>query len=663
MRMKCRHLSRSGILFAAVSLLTIAAVVRPAALNAQTAENAPLSVGDVRRLLGTASPSSILTQARARCLAFPVYVEASGLRGAGASDQLLEGLRLVCRGTADGPGPIVRTSSQLRQAAEAQLPKPNLPVMPKPPRAPSPAVAAVSGLVVGGLGVAAGASACTSTATAPSPYGGFVGDRYYAPGTKATSKSAGCPVLIGSSLGAASSALSWILLKGKYRQADAAYQVATKRYPTDSAAAVRALAQWRTDVDQLVVTMAAGDERQGREARDGAARLDTLIRALRGEELRVAAAKDSARRADSLQAVEARRLASDRRADSVRAAEAIRQRDMARRADSVRLADATRERDAARRADSLRLADATRERDAARRADSVRNAEAERVEADRLRRLESGELLPPRVRFSNPSAVAVVIGNQNYARKDLVPSVDYAKRDADAMRRFLVESFGFLEDNIIVAPDASLGTFQSIFGSSENYRGLLFNRMDPRPGTSDVFVFYSGHGAPDPNTGKTFLVPSDVNPQNLALTSYSTRTLYENLNKLSARSVTVVVDACFSGLTFKGAPLLRQISPVGVKAEVPLVSALNFTVLTAAQSNEVSGWYEQRQHGLFTYVLLQQMQRSLDAGSGQVVPSAKQLVDQVSFEVLRLSRRLGNRDQNPAVFGGGQAQPLAFLRR
>ncbi|MFM8780696.1 MAG: caspase family protein, partial [Gemmatimonadota bacterium] len=128
-------------------------------------------------------------------------------------------------------------------------------------------------------------------------------------------------------------------------------------------------------------------------------------------------------------------------------------------------------------------------------------------------------IIPPKTGLVNPDAVAVVIGNRSYARSE-VPPVDYAVRDAEAMRQFLVETFGFREENIIFEQNASYATMQRIFGSERDFKGQLYNYMNPDV-PSDVFVFYSGHGAPDPGPGTAYSVPTDADPQNIRLTGFA----------------------------------------------------------------------------------------------------------------------------------------------
>ena len=80
--------------------------------------------------------------------------------------------------------------------------------------------------------------------------------------------------------------------------------------------------------------------------------------------------------------------------------------------------------------------------------------------------------MAPTTRLRNPDAVAVVIGNQTYARGE-VPPVDYAARDAAMVRRFLVQTFGFREQNIIFEKDASFTTLTRIFGAKDDPKGQL----------------------------------------------------------------------------------------------------------------------------------------------------------------------------------------------
>jgi hypothetical protein len=97
--------------------------------------------------------------------------------------------------------------------------------------------------------------------------------------------------------------------------------------------------------------------------------------------------------------------------------------------------------------------------------------------------------------------------------------------------------------------------------------------------------------------------------------------------------------------------------------ENPVLAAANSVVLTASRSTEVSGWYDQEQHGLFTYTFLEQVKRTFANGVPDSVPSAKALADQVTPEVVRMSRRIRQREQTPQLFGAGVDAPLPFIKK
>ena len=64
---------------------------------------------------------------------------------------------------------------------------------------------------------------------------------------------------------------------------------------------------------------------------------------------------------------------------------------------------------------------------------------------------------------------------------------------------------------------------------------------------SSVFIYYSGHGAPNTKTGDAFLVPYDGDPNFIEKTGYLLKKLLRYSLKLQAKEVIVALDSCFSG--------------------------------------------------------------------------------------------------------------------
>lgn len=255
----------------------------------------------------------------------------------------------------------------------------------------------------------------------------------------------------------------------------------------------------------------------------------------------------------------------------------------------------------------------------------------------------------PRGLISRPDAVAVIIGLSKYSHPD-VPTVDYATRDAKLMREYVVKSLGYDEGNIIMALDegATQATFNRIF------EGQLANYV--KEGISDVFIYYTGHGAPDLEDASAYFVPHDANPNYAAQTGYSLDRFYTQIEALKAKSVTVVIDACFSGAS-AGGMLIKEASPIFISVENPSANLANGTVLTSSSGEQISSWHSEVGHGLFTYYFLKGLRGAADSDQDNKITSTE-LFGYISENVPYLARRLYNREQTPQLMGGNLDQVL-----
>ena len=253
----------------------------------------------------------------------------------------------------------------------------------------------------------------------------------------------------------------------------------------------------------------------------------------------------------------------------------------------------------------------------------------------------------PVSKTQNPDAVAVVIGNQHYLK---TKSVDYAINDASSVRNYLVQVMGFREGNILYFADATLDDFYTIFGR-EKQKGMLNDRV--KPNVSDVFVYYSGHGAPDLGEGsesKGYIVPVGCNPNYVAQGGYSLETFYANLERLPAKSLTVVLDACFSG-----EELIQKASPLVIRPKFPEIKKA--MVLASSKESQVSNWHVEQQHGLFTYFFLKAIQKKELSDKNKdgklTLEEIHQFVSDQAEGVPYESRKMygGAREQNPMLIG------------
>ena len=251
---------------------------------------------------------------------------------------------------------------------------------------------------------------------------------------------------------------------------------------------------------------------------------------------------------------------------------------------------------------------------------------------------------------ANEFGVAVIVGNRTYA-DDRVPEVAYAHNDADAFYRFVVGTLGFSPDNVVDLRDATKARMESAFGSRGNERGQLWRWVEA-DGGSDVVVFYSGHGVPGISDGRGYLLPVDANPDTAEINGYPIDVLYENLGKVPHRSVTVFLDACFSGASGDGGRLIAGASPVYVEADVSGLPGL--TVLTAATGKQLASWDAGARHGLFTEHLLEALYGAADAdGNGRVSAAETKLY--LDRHMTRAARRAYGREQDAGLYGDASA--------
>lgn len=253
----------------------------------------------------------------------------------------------------------------------------------------------------------------------------------------------------------------------------------------------------------------------------------------------------------------------------------------------------------------------------------------------------------PETSAPKPNAIAVVIGNRSYEGD--TPDVTYATRDASTMKDYLIKTFGYSPGNILYAEDASKAKMEVLLGD-ENNPGKLFNYV--KPGKSEVFIYYSGHGAPNPNTNKAYLMPVDSDPSSLSITGYPLELLYQKLSDLQAKSVQVVIDACFSGATGGGGMLVDKASPIGINVKNPVAKLADGVVLTASSGSQIASWYPEKKHGLFTYFYLKGLQGAADADGNRniTVQEMNQYLTDTTDGVPYWARRLYNREQVPSIY-------------
>lgn len=214
---------------------------------------------------------------------------------------------------------------------------------------------------------------------------------------------------------------------------------------------------------------------------------------------------------------------------------------------------------------------------------------------------------------------AVIIGNENYSQVSKVP---YALNDAKIFATYCQKTLGLPQKNIKTYTDATFGILLSAVDNikkiAEAYKGNL-----------NVIFYYAGHGLPNEDSKDAFLLPVDADGRNTAA-CYATNKLYEELAGLGAKSVTVFMDACFSGAQ-RGEGMLASARGVAIKPR-DVEPKGNMVVFSAASADETAYPYTEKGHGLFTYFLLKKLQESKgNATLGELGSYIREKVSQESI--------------------------------
>ena len=256
--------------------------------------------------------------------------------------------------------------------------------------------------------------------------------------------------------------------------------------------------------------------------------------------------------------------------------------------------------------------------------------------------------------FTN--AVAVVIG----AEKNMYGAAPapYAARDAQVISKYFKNSMGVNDIRMITDEQVTGTALSDLFDPRFGYLAQVVE-----PGQTDVFVYYSGHGLPfvsESGFQDVYLFPYDARREAVQDRGYSLNKLYADLNQLGAKSVTVIMDACFSGAsrmtsTVDSENISRE---KGVRIALPRLSSRpwdtnpEFRVFTSSTGEQTSLGYDAAQAGLFTYYLALGLQGEADSnGDGTLL--FDELVHFVTERVSSESIKIRGGNQTPQFFGNG----------
>lgn len=240
--------------------------------------------------------------------------------------------------------------------------------------------------------------------------------------------------------------------------------------------------------------------------------------------------------------------------------------------------------------------------------------------------------IPVAASATNKHTFVLIFANETYLEKD-ISSANFASNDGETFKQYCIKTLGIPDENIHMRQDATKNQMRSEIKWMQDV-ARVFGKQ------ASVIVYYSGHGMPDEESRKAYLLPSD-GIANDPESAYALSTFYSQLAEMDVNNVLVLLDACFSGSQRNGG-MLTASKGVAIKPKAESLSG-NLVVMAASQGNETAYPYEEKGHGLFTYYLLKKLQDS----KGEV--TLEELSDYIISNVSQTSIVANGKSQIPTV--------------
>ena len=235
-------------------------------------------------------------------------------------------------------------------------------------------------------------------------------------------------------------------------------------------------------------------------------------------------------------------------------------------------------------------------------------------------------------------AVAIIIGIADYKN---LPRADYANDDARVFYDYAIRALGVKPENIKLLVDADADEV----GIYRAFKTWLPSRVRA---STDVYVYYSGHGLPTADGQGLYVLPQRADRDFIDKTAITQAEINAAIQVAKPKSVTIFLDACYSGQARTGETLLASARPVSLKAETAAFPE-GFTVITASRGDQISSSSPELKHGIFSYYLMRGMEGDADANrDGRITAGEMQ-----AYLAENVSRQAGmmNRQQVPQLIG------------
>lgn len=209
--------------------------------------------------------------------------------------------------------------------------------------------------------------------------------------------------------------------------------------------------------------------------------------------------------------------------------------------------------------------------------------------------------------MSNDSKFAVIVGIAQYEQP--INSLIYTRKDAEALYEILIDPKrgGYPTDQI----DLLIDEEDSKLMPTRSNIMFQINQITKFAEESNTILFnFSGHGMEE--DGASYLLPADAKIGILRETAISLQWIKEKLSQSHAKAKIIILDSCHAGARLDKSTMgsmtqkfSEEISKFGE----------GFATLSSCKLNEVSYEWNEKEHGVFSYHLIEGLKGKADSNS------------------------------------------------
>ena len=190
---------------------------------------------------------------------------------------------------------------------------------------------------------------------------------------------------------------------------------------------------------------------------------------------------------------------------------------------------------------------------------------------------------------------AVIIGIDKYKYSD---QLNYAVKDAEAVKDMLISKFDFPEKNIRYLTDEE--------ATLSNIKLALDDISSSADEDDRILVFYSGHGETEPNNDGTetgYIIPVEGRQEKPYATGLAMDEILRTCQMSNAKHMLFLMDACYSGLMTENVKGISTPQVEGYLSKVANEKARQ--IITAGGGDEQVIERDEWQHSAFTKNLIE----------------------------------------------------------